>query len=133
AEAAGTLEPIRLVEVKSKASGEVQSVEVETGMQVEEGTLLAKIDPRDVENAYQQAVADLESARVRARTARAQRQRLETLKDAGVVTLQELESDIEADATARAALVRAETNLQLAKERREDATIRAPITGTIIE
>jgi HlyD family secretion protein len=44
-----------------------------------------------------------------------------------------LEASVDAAATARAALVRAETNLQLARERRKDVTIRAPIAGTILE
>ncbi|MBN1204723.1 MAG: efflux RND transporter periplasmic adaptor subunit [Myxococcaceae bacterium] len=133
AEASGLLEPIRVVEVKSKASGEVLRVLVETGQQVEQGALLTEIDPRDVQNALAQAEADIESARVRLSTVEAQRQRMEALRASGVVTQQELETAVDASATARAALVRAETNLQLARERRKDVTIRAPISGTILE
>jgi HlyD family secretion protein len=133
AEAAGLLEPIRVVEVKSKASGEVHNVPAETGGLMEQGALLAEIDPRDVQNALTQASADLESARVRLSTVQAQRGRMEALKASGVVTQQEYEAAIDAAATARAALVRAETNLELARERRRDVTIRAPINGTILE
>jgi HlyD family secretion protein len=133
AEASGLLEPIRVVEVKSKASGEVLRVLVETGSKVEQGDLLTEIDPRDVQNALTQAEADLESARVRLSTVEAQRQRMEALRASGVVTQQELETSVDAAATARAAAVRAETNLQLARERRKDVTIRAPIAGTILE
>jgi HlyD family secretion protein len=133
AEASGLLEPIRVVEVKSKASGEVLRVLVETGQQVEQGALLTEIDPRDVQNVLAQAEADIESARVRLSTVEAQRQRMEALRASGIVTQQELETAVDASATARAALVRAETNLQLARERRKDVTIRAPISGTILE
>ncbi len=133
AEASGVLEPIRVVEVKSKASGEALEVAAETGDRVEVGALLAKIDPRDVENAYQQAAADLEAARVKARITRAQRERLEALHKTQVVTQQELELAVEQAANAQAALVRAQTNLQLAQERRRDVTIRAPIAGTLLE
>ncbi|HVG59496.1 MAG TPA: efflux RND transporter periplasmic adaptor subunit, partial [Hyalangium sp.] len=133
AEASGLLEPIRVVEVKSKASGEVLRVLVETGSKVAQGDLLTEIDPRDVQNALTQAEADLESAQVRLKTVDAQRQRMEALRSTGVVTQQELETAVDAAATARAALVRAETNLQLARERRKDVTIRAPIAGTILE
>lgn len=132
-EAAGLVEPVRVIEVKSRASGEVRSVLVETGMFVRRGTLLSEIDPRDVENAYQQAVADLESATVRWDIADAQRQRMVALKDSDVITVQELESAVQSAASARAELVRARTNLQLARERRGDVTIRAPDDGTIIE
>ena len=133
AEASGLLEPIRVVEVKSKASGEVLRVLVETGSKAAQGELLTEIDPRDVQNVLTQAEADLESARVRLKTVEAQRQRMEALRATGVVTQQELEASVDAAATARAALVRAETNLQLARERRKDVTIRAPIAGTILE
>jgi HlyD family secretion protein len=133
AEASGLLEPIRVVEVKSKASGEVLRVLVETGSKVAQGDLLTEIDPRDVQNVLTQAEADLESAQVRLKTVEAQRQRMEALRATGVVTQQELETAVDAAATARASLVRAETNLQLARERRKDVTIRAPIAGTILE
>ncbi|KFE71916.1 efflux RND transporter periplasmic adaptor subunit [Hyalangium minutum] len=133
AEASGLLEPIRVVEVKSKASGEVLRVLVETGNAVKQGDLLTEIDPRDVQNALIQAEADLESAQVRMKTVEAQRQRMEALRATGVVTQQELETAVDAAATARAAVVRADTNLQLARERRKDVTIRAPIDGTILE
>jgi HlyD family secretion protein len=133
AEASGLLEPIRVVEVKSKASGEVLRVLVETGTKVVQGDLLTEIDPRDVQNVLTQAEADLESAQVRLKTVEAQRQRMEALRATGVVTQQELETAVDAAATARASLVRAETNLQLARERRKDVTIRAPIAGTILE
>lgn len=132
AEASGEVEPIRTVEVKSKASGEVLRVHVETGDFVEAGTLLAEVDPRDVQNALDQAEADLSSAQVQLRTARAQRQRVESLRESEIVTQDEYESAVNAEASAQTALVRAETNARLARERSRDVTIRAPIAGTII-
>ena len=55
AEATGNVEPIREVEVKSKASGDILSIYVDVGDQVESGALLAEIDPRDVRNASEQS------------------------------------------------------------------------------
>src|SRR5690606_3445488 len=132
AEAPGAVEPIRTVEVKSRASGEVLRVYVETGDRVGQGQLLAEIDPRDVQNALDQAIADLESAEVLASTTEAHRARMEKLRETRAVTQQEYENAVQAAASARAAAVRARTNLQLARERRNDVTIRAPIAGTII-
>ncbi len=133
AEASGLVEPIQTVEVKSRASGEVLRVQGETGDVVAKGTLLAEIDPRDVQNALDQAEADIESARVRLATTEADRRRLGKLREAGLVSDQEVDQTVDAVATARAALVRAQTNLQLARERRNDVTIRAPIAGTLIQ
>jgi HlyD family secretion protein len=133
AEAAGSVEPVLVVEVKSKASGEVLRMHVETGDAVERGALLAEIDPRDVRNALAQAEADLAVASATLTTARAQRGRAEELREAQVVTEQEFEAAALDEAQAQAALVKARTNLELARERSGDVTIRAPIAGTVIE
>ncbi len=133
AEAAGLVEPVRVVEVKSNASGEVLQVTVETGDRVEQGTLLAEIDPRDVQSAVDQAAADLESARVALATAEAARTRSRRLRDEGLLPAQEYEQTVEITAATRAALVRARTIHRLAQEKRQDVTIRAPIAGTVIE
>lgn len=131
-EATGQIEPIRIVEVKSKASGEVLRIHVETGDEVAQGQLLAEIDPRDVRNALAQAEADLEVARARLQTSVAQRERAEELRKANVVTEQEYEAAVLDEANSRAQLIKAEVNLELAQERMGDVTIRAPLVGTII-
>src|SRR5688572_9691086 len=92
AEAAGLVEPIATVEIKSKASGEVINVHVESGTEVKRGALLAEVEPRDVQNAYSQAEADLEVAKARAATSAAQLKRVQELRQANVATEQELES-----------------------------------------
>jgi HlyD family secretion protein len=133
AEAAGLVEPIMTVEIKSKASGEVTAVHVETGQEVRRGTLLVEVEPRDVRNAYAQAEADLEVATARAQTSAANKRRVEQLRKQNVATEQELETAVLDEANARAQLVKARTNLELARERMRDVTITAPLNGTVIE
>lgn len=132
AEAPGSVEPIRVIQVKSKASGEVLALHAEIGDRVEQGALLAEIDPRDVRNALAQAEADLEVARVRARIAEEQRKRSSALLESEVITEQEYETAVLEAANAQASLIRAQTNLELAEERMQDVTIRAPIDGTVM-
>lgn len=132
-EAAGQVEPILVIEVKSKAGGEVTDLHVETGDEVERGSLMAEVDPRDVRNALAQAQADLDVAEARLQIAESQAERSRELREANVVTQQEMEQSILELANARAALTRAETNLELAQERMSDVTISAPISGTVIE
>ena len=127
------MEPLRQVEVKSRASGEILELLVDTGDQVEAGALMARIDPREVENAYSQAVADLDVARARVEISRSQMERSQQLLEAGVITPQENESATLEMANSQAALVRAETNKSLAELRRSDVTIRAPLAGTILQ
>lgn len=133
AEATGQVEPIRTVEVKSKASGEVLKLYVDTGDRIKPGDLLAELDPRDVRNDHNQATADLEVAQARVEIAEAQRTRSEELLAAEVITTQEHEGKNLEYANARASLVKARTNLELARLRLGDVTIRAPLEGTIIE
>src|SRR5687767_2655971 len=133
AEAAGNVEPIRLVEVKSKASGEIMRLLAETGSAVRRGDLLGEVDPRDVRNAFEQAEADLGVAEARATTAAAQLKRSQELRKSSVITEQELESATFENANAQAQLVKAKTNVQLARERLNDVTILAPINGVIIQ
>jgi HlyD family secretion protein len=132
AEAAGLIEPIRLVEVKSKASGEIIRLNVETGDAVRRGDLLGQVDPRDVRNAHAQADADLVVAEARFNTSVSQRRRAEELRSANVITEQEFESAKLEEANGHAQLVKARVNLELAAERLNDVTIRAPIDGVII-
>src|SRR5512138_95827 len=57
-QATGTLEPIDLVAIRSKASGLVQRMPVDVGADVKAGDLIVQIDPRDVKNQYEETVAD---------------------------------------------------------------------------
>ena len=133
AEATGNVEPIRKVEVKSKASGEVLRLHVDIGDEVEPGALLAEVDPRDVQNAFDQAEADLDVARARLEISQAQLERSEELLRSGIISTQEHESRSLDFANSRATLVRAETNYELSQLRMTDVTIRAPLAGTVLE
>jgi HlyD family secretion protein len=132
AEATGTVEPVRSVEVKSKASGEILRLYVDVGDQVERGALLAEIDPRDVSNRFDQMEADLAVARARVEISRAQLERSQELLEAQVITEQEHEARRLDFANAEAQFVRAQTNFELAELQLGDVTIRAPMKGTII-
>ena len=133
AEATGTVEPIRKVEVKSKASGEVLALSVDVGDLVQTGALLARIDPRDVRNSFDQAAADLEVAEARLEISQAQNQRSRELLEGSVITAQEYENARLDLANAQASFIKARTNESLAKLRLGDVTITAPLAGTIIQ
>ncbi len=133
AEATGTVEPVRRVEVKSKASGEILRLHADVGDVVEPGALLVEVDPRDVRNRYDQTVADLEVAEARLEIARAQLGRSEELFEAGAITQQELEQARLEDSNAQANSVKARTDHSLARLQLGDATVRAPMAGTILQ
>ena len=133
AEATGTVEPVREVEVKSKASGEIQRLMVDIGDVVEPGALLADVDPRDVQNRFDQMEADLAVAEARMEIGQAQLERSDQLLAAQVITPQEHESARLEFANSQASLVRAQTNFVLAELQLNDVRIRAPMAGTILQ
>ncbi|MEJ2370301.1 MAG: efflux RND transporter periplasmic adaptor subunit [Gemmatimonadales bacterium] len=131
--ATGTIEPIRIIDVKSQASGEILELPVELGDFVRQGQLLVRINPRDVRNEFDQMEADLEVARARLQIAERRLARTQSLYDSSVVTADELETQLLEHANARAALVRARANLELATDRLTGVVVRAPIDGTVVE
>ncbi|GAC1653901.1 MAG: hypothetical protein NVS4B3_17380 [Gemmatimonadaceae bacterium] len=133
ASATGTVEPINVVEVKSKSSGQIIRMPIETGSLVSPGELLVQLDTRDVKNQYDQAVADLRAAEEKITVSAAQKKRADDLHAQQVITATEHETAVLDYANAQATLVSKRASLDLAKQRLEDATVRAPVAGTVIE
>jgi HlyD family secretion protein len=131
-EANGAIEPINIIEVKSKASGQIMRMPVEVGSIVKAGQLLVQIDQRDVRNQFDQSQAALRAAQVSEQVSLAQRKRSDGLFAEGVITAQEHETATLTYESARSALVRARTDLDIARQRLDDATVRAPGEGTVI-
>ena len=133
AQANGVVEPINVVEVKSKASGMITDMRVETGALVRPGDLLVQVDTRDVTNQYNQAKADERAAEARLEVSEAQKRRSDEMFKAKVITAQEHETAALDYANAQAALIRARASTDLAQQRLDDARVTAPVAGTVIE
>ncbi|MBX3134136.1 MAG: efflux RND transporter periplasmic adaptor subunit [Gemmatimonadaceae bacterium] len=133
AEATGIIEPINVVEVKSRASGQIVEMPVETGNLVRPGALIVQLDTRDVQNQFDQAKADLQSSEASLAVAEQNKRRSDELFRSQIITAQENEQAGLTYQNALANIVRARTNLDLAQQRLEDARVVAPVTGTIIE
>lgn len=132
AQANGTIEPITIIDVKSKASGVITQMKVETGTHVQPGDLIVQIDTRDVQNRYDQANAALDAAQAKLQVADQNKTRNEAMFKARVITPQEYEQVAVDYENAKSGVVNAKAALDLAKQALEDATVRAPSEGTII-
>ena len=132
AQAAGVIEPDTTVEVKSKASGEILQINVDTGERVDRGTLMVRIDQRVPRNSLLQSEAGLEVAEARLANAEAQRRRSEELYQTQSITQTEYEAALLDWANARAALIQAEVDVENDRIAMADTDILAPISGTII-
>jgi HlyD family secretion protein len=133
ATATAIIEPINIVEVKSKtASGQITKMTVEVGSIVKPGDLIVQIDTRDLTNAADQAKADLDAAQAKLTTSQAQKKRSDELFKQRIITATENETANLDYANSTASFVRAKMTLDMAQQRLEDATVRAPVGGTVI-
>lgn len=132
AQAAGVIEPDTTVEVKSKASGEILEIMVQTGDRVERGALMVRVDQRIPRNSLLQSEASLEVARARLANALAQKRRSDELYQTQSITQTEYEDTLLDYANAKAGLVQAEVAVENDRIAMDDTDVRAPISGTII-
>lgn len=104
--ASGTIQPYKIVEVKSKAAGKVIQMAVEVGDYVKKGQLIAKIDQTETQTAVEQAQADLDAALARVQQA------MLTWQMQKQVTPAQLEEASQSLEAARARLLQAESSLR---------------------
>ena len=133
AQAAGAVNPDTVVQVKSKASGEILDVKIQTGDFVQRGMLMVQVDQRIPQNDVATAEANLEVAKAQLANAQGQLKRSQELFTAKAITQQELETTTLAVANSRADVVRGTISLENAKITLGDTRVLAPITGTVIE
>jgi len=132
ASAAGAVQPILSVSVKSQASGAVTEMHVQTGDDVQPGALLARIDPRLPKSALDQAQANVDQAQAQFDYQAAQWAREDTLFKSRAVSEQEYQSTKVSYEQAKAQLVNAKANLSDAQIAYDQTRVTAPLAGTII-
>lgn len=102
--ATGIVQPFTVVDIKSRAGGEIVTLAVDVGDRVKKGQLIAKIDPTDSQTAYDQASADVSAARARVTQAQ---QTLTLQKQTTITGIKDAEARVRAaEAQVRAAEVR---------------------------
>jgi HlyD family secretion protein len=132
ASAAGAIQPLLTIDVKSQASGGITAMRVQTGDDVRPGQVLALIDPRLPRSALDQAQANLAVAKAQFQNAETQLARQDTLLKAQAITQTEYETAKIAYAQAQAGLINATANLQDAQIAFDQTRVTAPLGGTVI-
>ncbi|MEO1656605.1 MAG: efflux RND transporter periplasmic adaptor subunit [Pseudomonadota bacterium] len=128
----GRILAAQVADVSFEVSGEIEDVLVEVGDLVEEGAVLARLDPVRLDIRASEAAAQLAEARAVFSTADATRDRIVDLLGQGFATDQELDN-ADAERNAARERVRAlERSLARAKEDLEDTTLRAPFAGYVV-
>lgn len=128
----GVVQPINKVEIKSKASGQVEELNFVEGVYVTKGTLLVALDQRTAKNDYDQAKADLALSEASAKQADNSNKRAEELFAKGLSSQQERDQVNVEYVRTQSQLVKARAALSNADERLRDTRVMAPISGTIL-
>src|SRR5438067_982675 len=111
----------RIIHISPKVGGQIVELDVTDNQRVRAGDVLLRIDPRDYEASAQQARAQVRAAEVEAQRARTDAQRVNALFARGLVARQELDHAIAAERMA-------EANLEAARQRLNEATLRLSYT-----
>ena len=123
----GVIEPVRTVEIKSKASGEILELGADTGDTVKAGALLARIDPRTPRNRLDQAAAQLECGPGPAPTnAQSQLDRGKKLLGNAWINQADYDQLVLDAATAESEVVGATVAVENARIALDDTEVRAP-------
>jgi HlyD family secretion protein len=131
-EAAGVIEPVRTVEIKSKASGEILELGADTGDTVQSGALLVRIDPRTPRNRLDQAVAQWNAAKAKLTNARSQLERGQKLLENQWINPADHDRLVLDAATAESDVVAGKVAVENARIALDDTEVRAPASGTIL-
>jgi membrane fusion protein (multidrug efflux system) len=144
-EVVGSLSPKNEAKVRPEFAGIVTDVFVSEWVKVKQGTPLVKLDTREIEAIVQKAQAAIEVGKANLLQAevggnRAEREliRAENLKEAGLITQQNLD-DVRTEkaasaariAAAKAQVLAAEKDLQQAQTRLTKSLIRSPMDGVV--
>jgi HlyD family secretion protein len=133
AEATGVIEPITVVEIKSKtASGQVLDMNIEVGSYVRPGDLIVQIDTTDLHTQLLQYLSDREASKQAYDVAKTVLDRNTSLYAQRVITKDVLETSQNSEANARAALLRSETQVTLQMQKLKDSRVQAVAEGTIL-
>jgi RND family efflux transporter MFP subunit len=119
------------VQVGSRVSGILQSLNVSIGDEVQAGQVLAELDELEFEAGYDQAMALLETAGVEARFATVDADRARELHAGGVISDMELDGAERNQQVAGASLKQAEANARSAQIQLDYTVIRAPVSGVV--
>jgi RND family efflux transporter MFP subunit len=114
-------------------SGQISERLAQAGQQVEAGDVLLRLDPRDIRQQLAAAQANVAAARAQAENAEANRDRLESLSQQGMVPAQAFEDARAQARAARQSTKAAEAALAQARSANEYGELKAPADGVLLE
>jgi len=144
-DATGYIVARRMATVSAKITGKVREVFIEEGMKVDEGQVMATLDPLDADAErtlasaqHSAARSQVESVRAQLSEAEANARRLSTLVNQQLVSKAQYDEAVAARDSLRAELTTAERNAKVAGDRLriadigvDNTIVRAPFAGVV--
>jgi membrane fusion protein (multidrug efflux system) len=127
----GRLEPVRVAQVRARATGILHKRLFREGSDVKAGQPLFEIDPAPYRAAYQSAQATLARAQANVAQATAQAERFKPLVEANAISKQDYINAVAAQKSAEADVAAGQAAVQTAKINLDYTTVSAPISGRI--
>ncbi|KFL33800.1 MULTISPECIES: efflux RND transporter periplasmic adaptor subunit [unclassified Sulfurospirillum] len=129
----GTLNPLVLVTVGTQVSGKVIKLYVDFNDRVEQGQILAELDPALLDAQAAQSAASVKSAESSLELAIANEKRTRELFSKEYISKQELDASVQALKAARAALDLARAQSQKDRTNQGYTIIRSPVSGVVVD
>jgi hypothetical protein len=127
----GTVAAYNTVNVKTRADGPLISVNFREGQFVNQGDLLAVVDPRPTQVALEQAEGNLARDEAQMKDAQANLARYQKLWDEGVIARQQLDTQAAQVGQFQGAIAVDQANIDNARLNLSFTRIEAPISGRI--
>lgn len=127
----GQAEASEIVDVRSRVSGFLQSIDFDDGQVVQEGALLATVEPDEYDAIHQQSLAMIELAKTKLELAEAEFRRAKKLIESGAVSQEEYDEKRAAVLQADASITVAEADAKRTALNLKYTRVLAPISGRI--
>jgi multidrug efflux system membrane fusion protein len=129
--AIGTVQPLNIVTVRSRVDGELLRVVFTEGQAVEQGQLLAEIDPAPYKIRLAQMEAQMRQNAAQLRTVRADLERFQQLSGQALISSQQLEAQQALVADREGAQAAYQAQVDDARRQLAYTKIEAPIAGRL--
>lgn len=127
----GTIKAVHFAAIKARVAGEVKAFTVREGDAVKAGQVLARIDPVEYQNRWEQAREQADAARAQMDIAQRQWDTNQALVAQGFIAKVALDNSQASLQAAQASYRAAVAGAEVARKALDDASLRAPFDGVI--